>query len=442
MPIDKRAGTTGMTRRTLGQLVMAFALSVPLAAQAEELELGVLAGAGFSPEAPIPAVAEAYRAAWDKFQAENPDIRLRMEPHAGNTEALQEILTRGSAGRLPDIGIMDTFWVPRLHASGYLQPMEGVLTEADMADFLPGVIEATTHDGALRAIYIYNSWRGLFYRPSVTQALGYEAPPADWTEFVTFGKKAVESGLPSAVMLPANTSELTMLYLFPQFLALGGEIHDGQGKPNFFEAPNREKLEQVMQMWRDLVAEGLMPAEVGGMDEAATRPFFYSGETATIGSSTSFINQFYTDVPDLKGDLGAVPLPMPGDVTPVPLLAAWGYVIFTKDPVRQEAAKKFIRFMLAPENLSILNAVQGQLPVRRSIWEGTPAFADDPLFQQMYAIQNDPRLRERSIFPIYPAIKDAITEQMADVIAGKITPAQAVDNARDSAMAAYERMGN
>lgn len=430
-----------LSRRTFG-LLMATALTLltPFAAQAQQVELSVLAGSNFSPDAANPAVADVYKAAWAKFEAENSDIKLKLEPHAGNTEALQEILTKGSSGRLSDVGIMDTFWIPRLHAGGYLQPMDGVLGEADKADFLPGVLEATTHDGALRSIYIYNSWRGVFYRPSEVKTLGYDAPPTDWAGFLEFARKAKESGKKSTIMLPANMSELTMLYLFPQLLGLGADIHDENGKPNFFESPHREKLEQVMQMWRDLVAEGYMPEEVGGMDEAAERPFFYSGETLTIGSSSSFINQFYHDVPDLKGDLGASAMPLPDGATPVPLLAAWGYTIFATDPVKAEAAERFIRFMLDPEQLTALNVVQGHLPVRRSIWE-TPAFADDPLFQQLYAIQNDPRLRERSIFPIYPAIKDAISSQMADVVAGRITPAQAVDNAGKMAMEAYDRLG-
>lgn len=429
-----------ITRRTFGKMAAAVTAMPTVALAQQKLELGVLTGAPFSPSAPNPAVADAYKAAWAKFMAENPDVTLKIEPHAGSTEALQEILTRASARRLPDIGIMDTYWIPRLHAGGYLQPMDDVLAEADKADFLPGVLKATTHDGALRSIYIYNSWRGLFYRPSVVKALGFDAPPTDWAAFMKFGKAARAAGAPHAVMLPANTSELTMLYLFPQLLGLGGEIHDDKGKPNFFDPPNREKLARVMQMWRDLVAEGLMPAQVGGMDEVATRPFFYSGETTTIGSSSSFINQFYTDVPKLKGDLGAAPLPLPDGATPVPLLAAWGYVIFTKDPARQDAAKRFIRFMLDPAQLSVLNAVQGHLPVRRSIWEKSPAFSGDALFQQLYVIQNDPRLRERSIFPIYPAIKDALTAQMADVIAGRASPQVAIDRARDQVMAAYRRL--
>jgi multiple sugar transport system substrate-binding protein len=416
-------------------------LAAPAIGQ-EKIELGVLTGPGFSPSAPIPEVAAAYQAAWDKFQAENPDVILKMEPHAGDTEALQDILTRGSAGRLPDVGIMDTYWIPRLHAAGYLQGMDDILSDADKADYLPGVIEATRHDGKLRSIYIYNSWRGLFYRPSALKALGYEAPPTDWDKFLEFGAAAKGAGVQNAVMLPANTSELPMLYLFPQLLGLGGAIHDDKGKPNFFEAPNREKLEQVYGMWRELVAKGLMPAQVGAMDEAAERPFFYSGETLTLGSSSSFIKQMYLDVPDLKGDLGAVPVPLGGGATPVPLLAAWGYTVFATDPARQDAAKRFIHFMLQPEQLSVLNAVQGQLPVRRSIWENTPTFRDDPLFQQLYAIQNDPRLRERSVFPIYPAIKDAIAGQLAGVVSGSITPSQAIDAARDQVMAAYARMAS
>lgn len=437
--IENTIGAGGVTRRWLAAASFALMLSAA-PAFAQQIELSILGHPQFGPTASLPAVAEAYKEVWAKFEADNPNIKLRVEPHSGSTEALQDILTRGSAGRLPDMGIMDTFWVPRLHAGGYLEPMDDVLTAADKADYLPGVLEATTHDGALRAIYIYNPWRGLFYRPSVVKGLGYDSPPTEWNAFLEFGKKAVAAGNPNAVMLPAMLSELTMQYLYTQYLGLGGELTDATGKPSFFEPGNREKLEQVYGMWRQLVADGLMPAQVGTMDENATRPYFYTGETVLLGSTTSSIRQIYADQPGLVGDLNVSPMPMPEGTSPVPLLAAWAYVIFTKDPAHRAAADKFIAYMLSPEVLGRLNEVQGHLPMRKSIWETRPAYSQDPLMQRLFVIMNDPRLRERSIFPIYPAIKDAITEQMAGVISGQITPAQAVDRARDSAMAAYARM--
>ena len=432
--------TTGrLSRRSLGAFALAIAMALPGAAGAQQIELSILGSPNFSPQATLPEVAAAYKAAWDKFEADNPDIKLVLEQHSGSTEALQDILTRGTAGRLPDMGVMDTFWVPRLHASQYLQPLDNVLTAEDKADFLPGVLEATTHDGALRAIYIYNPWRGLFYRPSVLKDLGVDAPPTDWNAFLEFGKKAREKH-PSAIMLPASMSELTMQYLYTQYLGLGGELTDDKGVPSFFEPGNREKLEQVYGMWRQLTEQGLMPTEVGTMDEAAARPFFSPGETVLLGASTSSIKQMYADNPSLVGDLDASPMPLTDGAKPVPLLAAWSYVIFTKDPVHAEAASRFISYMLSPDVLGRLNAAQGHLPMRKSIWATNADFAADPLMQRLYGIMNDPRLRERSIFPIYPAIKDAITGQMADVLAGRITPAQAVDNAKTIAMDAYGRM--
>ncbi len=415
---------------------------VPASAQ-DVVELTVMSHPNFSPSAGNPDVADAYRRAWDEFLAANPDVRLREEPHSGSTEALQDVLTRGNAGRLSDMGVMDTFWVSRLHADGYLQPLDDVLSEEDEADFIPGVLEATTYDGHLRAIYMYNPWRGLFYRPSVVNALGYDAPPTEWNAFLEFGRAALAAGHENAVMLPAlGASELTMQYLYTQYLGLGGTIHDDQGRPNFQEPGNRELLEQVYGMWRQLVEDGLMPAQVGSMDEAAIRPFFYSGETVLLGHSTSSIRQMYTDMPPLEGDLNVSAMPMPEGLAPIPLLASWSYVIFTEDPAKTDAASRFIRHMLSPEVLGELNAAQGHLPMRTSIWENNPNFADSELMQRLYTIMNDPRIQERSTFPIYPAIKDAITNQMADVIAGNITPAEAVDRAAEEAMSVYERMGS
>jgi multiple sugar transport system substrate-binding protein len=407
----------------------------------QQIELTVLGNPNFTPEHSNPDLAAVYRQVWDKFEAENPGIKLKVEPIPGGADALQDVLTRGSAGRLGDVGVVDTFWVPRLEAGGYLKPLDGILADEDRKDFLPGVLEATTHAGVLKSIYIYNSWRGLFYRRGELKALGYDAPPAEWNAFLEFGKKIKEAGTQNAVLLPATKAEATALYLLPQYFGLGGELHDADGKPNFFEGENRAKLAQVYDMWRGLVENGLMTATVGATDEVSLRPFFYSRETATIGSSSSFINQHYMDVPDLKGDLGVAPLPMPAGSSPVPLLAAWGYVVFTDDPARADAAKRFVKFMLDPAQLSVINMAAGQLPVRKSIWE-MPHYADDPLFQQLYEIHKDPRLRERSRFPIYPAIKDAITEQMAGVLDGSVTTEDAIDRARDAAMAAYERLGS
>jgi multiple sugar transport system substrate-binding protein len=409
-------------------------------ARADDIELSVLSAAGFSPQNSVAEVAAAYDAAWKQFEAENPGIHVKLVPLRGGPDALQDVLTLASTDRLPDVGVMSPGWLPRLELGGYLQPLDGTLTPEEEADFMPGILDAGVLDGHLRSIFIYNSWRGLFYRPSAVKAVGFDAPPTEWNAFLKFGDAVKKAGYKYALLYPALTSELTMLYLLPQYFGLGGELYDDTGKPDFFESPNREKLEQVMQMWRDLVVRDLMPASVGAMDEAAERPYFYSGETITVGSSTSFTQQMLLDQPQLVNDLNVVPLPMPEGSTPVPVISNWGYSLFAKDLAHVEAAKKFIHFMISFDVVSKLNALQGQLPVRQSIWKNAAPFNQGDLMHQLYTIQNDPRLNSPTRFAIYPAISTAISEEMADVVAGNISPSDAIDKARDSAMAAYQRL--
>ena len=98
------------------------------------------------------------------------------------------------------------------------------------------------HSGiSLRAIQFYNAWRGYFYRPSAVQALGYDQPPTDWDEFMAFGKAAREAGYDYAVMFPATNGRTTLNYLSQVYFGLGGEIFN-EGKPVFYESPNREIL--------------------------------------------------------------------------------------------------------------------------------------------------------------------------------------------------------
>lgn len=425
-------------RKLLGPALAVVAALMTASAGAFELE--ILGNATFSPENPTPEVAAVYKKAWDEFLAENPDVTIKFDKSAGSPDAVQEILTKVGSGRVVDMGIVETSWLARLQAAGFLKPIDDVLSEEAAADFLPGVLNAATRDGHLRGIQLYNSWRGVFYRPSDVQALGYEQPPTEWNEFLAFGQKALDAGYQSAVMFPATKSELTMLYMMPQYFGLGGELFDEVGKPVFFEAPYREKLVQIMSMWRELVAKGLMPVTAGAQDEAAQRPFFYTKQTATIGNATSFTNQFYSDQPDLRGNLSVVPLPLPAGNTPVPMIAGWAYVLFTEDPERREVAVRFIQHLTKSEVMASFNAVQGHLPVRHSIWQTEPKFADDPLMQKIYQIHLSAPMRLAGASPIYPATREAISGQMADVIAGNITPDEAIERAKAEVMAAYDRL--
>lgn len=406
--------------------------------QASAIELTIWAPPNFTPAAGLPSVASAYQDVYDRFQAENPDITLKFEILPGGTEALQQILTASTTGNLPDLAVLDGFWIARLVETGKLQPLNDLWSTEGRAAIYPEAVEAVTFDDQVYAAWFHNAWRGMFYRKDVMAELGYDNPPANWEEFLAFGEAAKAAGK-SAVMFPASGTELTALHMVSMFWGLGGNLVDDTGKPIFFDGENRVALEQVYGMYRELIEKGLMPLDVSTMDETLVRPFFYTNETASVAQSSSAVTQMYADMPDLNGNLGAFNYPLPGGVPATPILVGWTYGIFADDAERKDASWKFIDFVLKPENLGALNAAAGHLPIVQSIWE-QDFFKNDPLMQQFKGIFEAGGMRARPSVPIYPTITNAMALQMADVVAGNITPAQAVDNARDQVMTEYDRL--
>ncbi|MBV9812480.1 MAG: extracellular solute-binding protein, partial [Acetobacteraceae bacterium] len=241
------------------------------------------------------------------------------------------------------------------------------------------------------------------------------------------------------VMLPANKiDEPTTINTISMFWGLGGQLVDESGAPVFFQGDNATYLAQVFQFCRDLVTRSAMPATVVGMDEAAIRPFFYSGEALAIGQSSSSIRQIWTDFPPAKGDLAVADYPMPPGKTAIPVLGGFSYIVTTADPARRAAAWKFVSFMTSAENMGAIDEALGQLPVRASVWKDNRFFATDPLMQSYKALYDGP-LKVRPPVPIYPAISAAISTEVAEVVAGHETPEQAVAKARDAVMAEYNR---
>jgi multiple sugar transport system substrate-binding protein len=320
-----------------------------------------------------------------------------------------------------------------------VQPLDQLWSKQDQADFHPDVIKAETFAGKPYAIMFQTGMRGLVYRPSMLKTAGLDAFPTTWDDILAAGKTVKNNGM-TAVLLPAKAvDEPSTMHLLSMFWGLGGSLVDDKGAPVFFKGANATALQQVFQFYRDLATSGTMLPNVTVMDEAAIRPFLYSGEVLAAAQSSSSIKQIWTDVPDTKGDLAVANYPMPKGKTAVTILGGFSYAMTAKDPDRQKAAWKFIQFMTSPDNMGAIDEALGQLPVRNSIWKTNAFFSTDPLMQK-YKVLYDGPMQTRPSVPIYPAISAAISTELSDVVAGNITPQDAVTQARDAVLAEYNRM--
>ncbi len=95
--------------------------------------------------------------------------------------------------------------------------------------------------------------------------------------------------------------------------------------------------------------------------------------------------------------------------------------------------------MTSPTNMGAINEALGQLPVRNSIWSDNQFFSTNPMmlsYKKMY----DGEMQVRPPVPIYNTISSAISSELAGVLSGQKTPADAVAAARDAVMPEYQRL--
>ena len=243
----------------------------------------------------------------------------------------------------------------------------------------------------------------------------------------------------TAQLVPAKaTDEPSTMHMLSIFWGLGGKLVDDAGAPVFFADENGKALTRVYQLYRDLVTKGAMRAEVTTMDEAALRPFFYGREVFAIGGSSSNVKQIWGEQPDTVNDMAVAQYPMPGAGEPVTILGGFTYAITARDPKKAEAAWKFVSFMTAPAQMGAVNEALGQLPVRTSVWNSNTFFSTNPMmvsYKKMY----DGPMQTRPVAPIYTTISSAISSQLPGVIAGTLSPADAVTRARDAVMVEFKR---
>ncbi|MQB08039.1 extracellular solute-binding protein [Agrobacterium tumefaciens] len=404
-------------------------------ASASALDLTVWAPIIYTPSSGFAPGAELHKKLYAEFEAKNPGVKIKYEVIDGSMTGLQAILTGASSGRVPNVAVVDHTWVPRLFASGLLQPLDDYWPAEDRADFRPEVIQDATIGGKLYGKMFQTGLRGVFYRESLVKQLGLAKFPETWEELEA-AAPAMEGKGVSPMLLPARPNlEGNASHLLAMFWGLGGEVLDEKGAPVFFEGSNRKALETSFRLYADLATKYGMTREAATMDEGAIRPFLYSGEVLGIGQSASTIRQVWSEVPATKDDLRIASYPLPNGAKPVTVLGGFSYSILAADPKVREAAGRFVEFMTNAKNNGDINETMLVLPVRNSVWE-RPFFSGTPLMRQLRDLYLG-AARTRPSSPLYPIISAAFTSRLSEVVAGSITPSEAVDRARDTVLTEY-----
>lgn len=363
------------------------------------------------------------------FEQAHPDIRVRVQ-QLPLTAAHQKLLTAIAGGSTPDLSQLGNTWLPELAALHALEPLQARVDRSAVVqpdDYFASIWATNVIDGTLYGVPWYVDTRLLFYRRDLLKLAGFHAPPRNWEEWRR--QLAALSDPPRhryGILLPTNEYEQLMSLALQQPDPL---LRDGDRYGNFESAGFKRALAFYVDTFRLHQAPPISNVEAGN-------PWteFGRGTYAFYLSGPWNIGEFRSRLPAAQqDDWATAPLPGPR-IAGVGAAGGSSLVIFRASK-QQDAAWQLIEYLSQPAVQQRFYALLGDLPPRRSSWQGG-ALRDDPKLRAFR--EQLEHVRPTPAVPEWERIANEMQLVAAEAIAGRLTIDQAaaeIDRRADAILA-------
>ena len=310
----------------------------------------------------------------DKFEAENPGIKLNLEVVSWN-DVYTVVDTRIAAGQAPDILNIDVF--ANYANEGLLEPVSQWCPEELFNDFFPSFIDQSVIDDTVWAVPDLASARALFYNVDMFEEVGVEVPTT-WAELEDVSQAIVDyyngEVYPWGIDMTTDEGQAAFAYYT---WGNGGGFVDADGNWAVNSAENVEAIEYAI----GLVGKGYTNPNPATQTRYDLQDMFAAGKLAMVIAP----NQLPTYVADKGGEINLATANIPANegkasssVGVMDRVMAFKDEAAPDQAARDEAIGKFAQFFYNPENYVGWVSMEGFLPAVNSavgaLVEADPSF--------------------------------------------------------------------
>ncbi|MBN3926274.1 ABC transporter substrate-binding protein [Nostoc sp. NMS4] len=300
-----------------------------------------------------PAHREIFGKLVDKFNQTHPNIQVEsiFEPEPN----LPKILTSVVANVPPDILSFHPEYTGQFVELGALRPLEDWLDKSPIkSDIRPNLLPEMQLDGHIWSVPMHTSNVGIFYRPKLFAAAGITEIPKTWDELRQVAKKLTidrngdRRPEQYGMLLPLGKGGWTVFSWLPFLYSADGEIVTNN-RPNLM---NQGAI-AALKFWQDLIEDGsvMLSAPERGYEEEA----FLTGRVAMqITGPWTLI---------MKSEVDHQVLPIPAGVKAATVTGTGNFFVMKTTPAREQAAFKFLEYILSEEFQIEWSIGTGFLPV-------------------------------------------------------------------------------
>ena len=357
-------------------LIMVFALAAPSAFAEDEITLDVII-CQYGPNTNDWFLGTGMDGTnfVDKFEAENPGIKLNLEVVSWN-DVHQVVDTRIANNNAPDILNIDTFseFVP----DGLLMPVKDYCPEELFDDFFPAFIAESVIDDTVWAVPDLASARALFYNVDILNEVGVEVPTT-WAELEDVSQQIIDfydgEVYPWGIDMTTDEGQACFAYYA---WGNGGGFTDENGDWALNSPENVEAVKFAVS----LVEKGYTNPNPATQTRYDLQDMFAAGKLAMV----IVPNQLPTYVADKGGNINMATAGIPAaegktssSVGVMDRIMAFKDDAAPDQAARNEAIGKFLEFFYRPENYVGWVSMEGFLPAVNSAVEAL--VAADPSFE-------------------------------------------------------------
>lgn len=305
------------------------------------------------------------------FEEANPDINVESRPKDRYDTIVSDAQTAIAGGNPPDIV---QFGWPFLNYVASTLPYVSVETlienfggEETFEPMPQNIYDLTLIGGEHVGVTYSLSNAIVYYNPDLFEQAGLdpENPPTtieEWTEAAAIFKEALDLPLLTIDFAGDNWAIENLI------ASNGGSLLICEDDGTYGAGVNSAEAIEALQTWADWVGNGY---EVNALDQART--VFWSGQAGaliwSIGGrgaveSNAAFEVRATTYPQFADK--PTRLPTGGNML----------IVMSEDPARQEAAWRFIQFLLSPEGVTVWTEGTGYIPTNPSLVEDENYLAD------------------------------------------------------------------
>lgn len=385
-------------------------------ADGESLTLWIMQGTNPDPKPYVSQLKTAFK------KQTGADLDVQFVQWA---EAHDKFVNAIAGGTTPDVAEVGTTWTPEFAEAGGLVDLTDAVDEAGLkSDLVPGLVDAGTVDGKLYGMPWYAGVRSIVYRTDVFKKAGVK-PPTTWDQLVAVGKK-VKAAEPKMITFPvAGDSEYG---LDPWIWGAGGKIatQDGDTWTSAIDSPEAQK---GISFYTDLALKyGFSSPAATTWDEADLSDAFSRGDVAMMISGSWTPGALIDANPDLKGKIGAFPIPGPtGGMSPS--FVGGSHLGIFRSAKDKNLAFALVKMMATGEFAEKWSQQSGFFPGSKSLLEKVQQ-QKDPVVAP-FAKQMAEAGASVPVTPLYGQIqgKKTLSAMLADILAKKKSVAEASKDA-------------